>query len=980
MDFSFNRYNEINMPNIYLAFPNKKLICKLNAKNRKSSLCVIGKSSFTFTIYQYFGKTKNKGFDEITMGKYIYVDNTGWFRITDIIKNDDGLNPSLEITAYDLAIELGQTDLTSFGSMGTEEDTQGGLDRYALFDESDPNHSIAHIFMNKNPGWTFKYIDPDITKERRSFNNDCVSSYEFMTGDVAEAFECIFIFDDDRSICAYKVENFGKDTSIVLSYRNLIKKISVKWNEDDVKTVLHVTGGNDETGTALSIASVNPGGNGYISNFSYFYKDMSEELQSRLKSYYETMDNNKALITTALSQLKSLYDELSDLNHKMPADEDSTDWTQYGLAGLKAKSSQYKENMSVLTDAKNDPTAEQMYAKYNALWNAVNQEINVRESQIISKETQITAKMAEAKSYVVDIQQFLGNDLYLELQPYVREDTFCDSSYITTNIMTDSEILEMKQSLYNHGVNQLSRVCYPQFDMTVDSVNFPVIFKYKEWTDQLKLGDILTIKYSDDIAIKARLLKMELNWEDFTDFSLTISSKTSIDDGYFEFQELKEMVDKTSTSLDFKTSGWNGAAQQATDAYYTSRKEFLDLSLQQIISNGKNQEVQIDTSGILLQKKIDEKYAPEKLWLTNRQILLFEEPDGTNLKDPKVAIGKVFLTHNGQVKSYYGVAADVIYGRLIWGESLIVQNKNNTMTMDDQGFIAKSTNGFRVQINPDDPSNIFNISKDGQKLLFIDAAKSKLIFKGRAEIDEGLIGGWTITNNRLYSGNVGMSSDTTNGAVSFWAGNANPALSPFRVTNQGKVYASNVEITGGTLNINSNFIVDSSGSVTCKNLTATGGAITGMSLNINNNFVVEKDGTMTARRGYFEGKISGATEIEVGAFSADEEYCSMGDFFVYSGDRRNQFSSGNEKVGMMSNASGAQQAWLWAGSASEPYPFCVTGEGKVSINAIANTSHWKGYSLDQALDYIWTNSDDCGLIDLAHRINSVENRLDNMEM
>lgn len=981
MNFSFNSYNKVNMPHVFLAYPNRKIICELNAKKRKSSLCAVGVSSFTFTVYQYSNKIKNKGFDEISIGKYIYVDNTGWFRITSIKKDDDGFNPSLEITSYDLSIELGQTYLTSFGSMGTATDSQGGLDRYALYDESDHNHSIVHIFMNKNPGWIFKYIDPEITKERRSFNNDSIASYEFLTGDVSETFECIFTFNgNDRSICAYKTGNFGKGTSIVLSYNNLVKSISIKWNEDDIKTVLHVTGGNDETGTALSIAAVNPGGNGYISNFSYFYKDMSENLQDKLKSYYKTMDNNKMLITTALSQLKILFDELSDLNHKLPQDESSTDWTQYGLVGLKAKSDQYKENMSVFTDSKDDPVAEQMYSDYNALWNAVNNEIKVRERQIEIKESQISDKQKEANSYVVDIQQVLGKDLYIELQSYIREDTFCDSSYITTDIMSDSEILEMKQSLYDHGMEQLSHVCYPQFDMSVESVNFPVIFKYKQWTQQLNLGDIITIKYSDDISIKARLLKMELNWDDFTDFTLTFSSKTSIDDGFFEFEEMKSLVDKTSTSLDFKTSGWNGAAHQATDAYYTSRKEFLDLSLQQIISNGKNQEVQIDTSGILLQKKLDnEKYAPEKLWLTNRQILLFEEPDGTNLKDPKVAIGKVFLTVDGQVKTYYGVAADVIYGRLLWGESLIIQNKNNSITMDDQGFIAKSTNGFRVQINPDDPNNIFNISKDDQKLLFIDAVKSKLIFKGRAEIDEGLIGGWTITTNKLYSGNVGMSSDISSGSISFWAGNSTPTLSPFRVTNQGKVYASNIDITGGTLNINSNFIVDTSGSVTCKNLTATGGAISGVSLNINNNFVVDKNGTMTARRGNFEGKISGATEIEVGVLWADEEYCGLGDFFVYSGDRRNQFSSGNEKVGMMSNAAGAQQAWLWAGSASEPYPFCVTGEGKVSIQEIANTTHWKGYSLNRALDYIWTNGDDCGLLDLAQRINRVENKIDNME-
>ncbi len=228
---------------------------------------------------------------------------------------------------------------------------------------------------------------------------------------------------------------------------------------------------------------------------------------------------------------------------------------------------------------------------------------------------------------------------------------------------------------------------------------------------------------------------------------------------------------------------WNGASQQATSAYYATMKEFMDLSTQQIQSNATNQEVTIDSTGILLRKYLpdENKFAPEKLWITNRQILMFEEPDGTNLKDPKVAIGKVYVDKNGVVTSYYGIAAEYCYGKLIFGESLTIQNKNNTMTVDENGLVLNATNGFRIQMNPDDPANILNISKNGAKLFYIDANTGKLVFKGRSEIDEGYIANWTISTNRLYSGNVGMSSDATAGAIAYWAGNAISTSAPFWV-------------------------------------------------------------------------------------------------------------------------------------------------------------------------------------------------------
>ena len=351
MNFPFNSYDQVNTPRVFLSYPNKKLICCLNAKKVDTPLKISGFSSVTFKIYKYKNTEENKGYDDISIGKYVYVDNIGWFRITDMEETNDSINPYREITCYDLSKELTQTLLTSFGSMGTDTDEQGGLDRYALYDYNDQSHSIAHIFMNANPGWTFKFIDPEISTNHRSFNNDSVTSYEFLTTDVSKAFDCVFIFDgNDRTVSAYKPENLGKEVPFVMSFWNLIKELNIKWSESDIKTVFHVSGGTDATGTALSIAAVNPDGNDTISNFSYFYKDMSAELVAKLKEYSQLRENSYGLIAIALSQLKVLQDKLATLNTHYPADQSSTDWTQYGLIQLKAKSAEYKQKFSAISD------------------------------------------------------------------------------------------------------------------------------------------------------------------------------------------------------------------------------------------------------------------------------------------------------------------------------------------------------------------------------------------------------------------------------------------------------------------------------------------------------------------------------------------------------------------------------------------------------------------------------------------------------
>lgn len=921
MHISFNAYNEANKPRVFLAKPNRKFIAgtNLNIKDLNTEDRV-GIPSISFKIYKYSNNRENDGYNDIDVDKYIWFENIGWYRITDIDETDDGDNPFKEINAYDLATELKNTILTSFGSLGREDDEQGGLDRYALYDASDQAHSIAHIFMAKNPTWKFKHIDDTISKNHRSFDVDSATSYEFLVKNVAEAFECVFVFDsNDRTVSAYKVENWGDKIPLTLSLYNLIKEFKVSWADNDMRTVLHVSGGNDATGTALSIASVNPDGNDAISNFSYFYDVMSAELKAKLKEYYQLREARDGLVTTAISQLKVLQVELATLNSHEPSTQTSIIWSEYGLTQLKAKSAEYLNNITTASDGNMaDPVVKQQYDAYADLYKEVNDEIVVRQTQITAKEAEVTAKKAEISSYVISMQEILGDELFNELQPYIIEDVLCDDSFIATDAMSDNEILEMKQALYEYGFEELNKICYPRFNMTIDSVNFPILKKYQEEVSRLKIGDILQIRMSDDNIIEARLLKMNLDWEDFNNFSLTFSSRTSLTDGFFDITEIGKMAQSTKSTLDHRKSGYSGVTKQANQAYFTTQKEFLDLSMQQIVSNGVNQEVIIDETGIMLQKylPLDGKYAPEKMRISNRQIVLYEEEDGTNLKNPKLAIGKVYVTKNGVTTSYYGISSEVLYGRLIVGESLIIQNKNNTFTIDENGLVSQSTNGFKVQINPDDPSNILNISKNGTRLFYIDANTGKLVFKGRAEIDDGYIANWTITQNKLYSGGVGMSPDTAANAVSFWAGNETPTSAPFRVLNNGYLFASNANIAGI--------------------ITATSGTIGG--------WTIGTQGLTGNATTYIMG---GRLNIGNGLLVANYNEVYIGDF-VTTYTNRALFMSTDQYSGMSASTASDRFA-LWGGyhggsySEISNYVFAVDGvKAYVKDLRVTGDSWWGG--------------------------------------
>lgn len=92
----------------------------------------------------------------------------------------------------------------------------------------------------------------------------------------------------------------------------------------------------------------------------------------------------------------------------------------------------------------------------------------------------------------------------------------------------------------------------------------------------------------------------------------------------------------------------------------------------------------------------------------------------------------------------------------------------------------------------------------------------------------------------LYANGAVISGDITvkSGEISIQNDNGSKV---FKVDREGNLYADSAtikgDIIGGSMNINNNFIVNSNGSVTANNITATGGTIAGFTIN-NSGFMV----------------------------------------------------------------------------------------------------------------------------------------------
>lgn len=203
-------------------------------------------------------------------------------------------------------------------------------------------------------------------------------------------------------------------------------------------------------------------------------------------------------------------------------------------------------------------------------------------------------------------------------------------------------------------------------------------------------------------------------------------------------------------------------------------------------------------------------------------------------------------------------------------------------------------------------SSVGMASGTGTSIVFWAGNKTQSSAPFRVQADgtvyatSGQVGGWYIGTDYIgnkdakASSTVGMASGTDTNVV-FWAGGAQ-ASAPFRVQADGKVYASNLEIVGGSIKISDKFKVTSDGAVTATDLAISGGSIT-----LGSNFSVTSDGTLTAQAGTVGGWYIGSNYIG-NANTKDGSTIGMA------------IGSNNDKV-------------FWAGGAGRNAKFYVEADG-----------------------------------------------------
>lgn len=707
-NFNYNVLNQVERPELFLANPNQSIIgCLKQNTELVFDLYLNNISKMSFRYYKYIDGIENPFYGKIENLMTILAVGISWFQVTSVDEQNDGGNPYLEIECSSLENEFTTKRLTSFGQLGSSDDWDGGLDLYKLYDITNTSKSIMHIVLAQLPSWSIGTIDSTINNGWRSFTDDDIDAYSFLTGSVSETYDCIFIFDTfSKTVSAYSLDSLNNHTGIILSYRNLIKNVNFKSNANDIRTRMAVYGGDDRGNGNLNIIPCNATGTSIIENYDYYIDKMSSGLQSAYNSYKNAYNTNSSKLSSVLNTLGTLYDELNSLEYKSPT-IDSEDWSQYGLAHLLEFQDKYS---TIMSESLSNST---VYAQNRTKYNAITAQVNIRKQEVATKQSQINAQIALRDSYVVRLEHYLTLDQRKELSRLAHDTTFTDSSFIATTEMTDKEILEMQNSLKALGEKKLNRICKPQYTLEVDVADYMNISEFKAFTGKIQLGSILTVDYDEKglgrYNVNSRVLHIHINFDNLDDFKLTFSSKNNLD-GIFALDELQEQANATSSSLAIGSSSWTNIKNNNNEVTMFISSA-LNAAKNKIV-NSENQSVTFGEYGLQIKQFNRETggFDPKQIWMANGMIAF--SSDG--FETVRMALGETEL--NG-VK-YYGIVADALVGKLIIGNSLFMQNGDATMTFASDGLTV-TNNINTIKIDPTN-TNLFQILKGSTKVLYFD--------------------------------------------------------------------------------------------------------------------------------------------------------------------------------------------------------------------------------------------------------------------
>ena len=612
--------------------------------------------------------------------RLIFVDDIGYFMITNIEDGFDGHNHYKDVTAKSVDAEIGMK-MVPFIDNGTY--------RFST-DETGTNKGMLETIVETLPLWTIEHVDDVVAERWRTFEDvdTSLNCLAFMLQNMQDAYECLFIYNIvTRTISVYDQANYVRQTNIHITKEDLINSLDITENADDLFTAVSVIGDGNVT-----IAAINPLGTNVIYDFTYYLSWMSDSLSAKVVAWQNAIEAERESYYNLNLGYFNKMTEASNL--EMEIEKLDTQITMYN----RCRNNIVAENSTDLVGSYNEAIAEaggeqitiqdSIEETLAVIDNLIAEcESNKENNQAILETRQAELEAVKAQVDAVreklKITSYFTEEEYTELCHYIFEGSYSDDYVVITDIMSYDDKFAQMKILYDRAMSQLQRASQPTQEFSVDVENFIFIKEFEAWSEQLETGCLINVELDVNDIAALFLSNMTINYDDHT-LKMTFGNRFNKFDPKSLYDDVLGKITKSANTLAYIKEILypikSGEFNSMKEALQTSR----NLTMGQALAS-TGEEVVIDGSGYTGRRMLEDgTYDRKQVKLTGRSLVFTDDA----WESCKVALGELLF---GDGSSAYGINAEVVIGDVILGNNLrILDNNGNDLLTVVDGKIAAS--------------------------------------------------------------------------------------------------------------------------------------------------------------------------------------------------------------------------------------------------------------------------------------------------
>lgn len=435
------------------------------------------------------------------------------------------------------------------------------------------------------------------------------------------------------------------------------------------------------------------------------HSQMDENNQYLTKSVKITTDvieSTEKYIEQKITRMTNRADEIKDkqiTSIKLAEDKFKEQLGYYSLTELNNLKKEFEACRDIAVDGFTDESVDVQYNnselknKYVNFYSGrivdIQNEIKTRESQIeavnaiynTEKSTGEIQDIVNSVKAELDLENYLGEELYMLWYSYRREDDYSNDNYSSTGL-DDVTLIKRATELVEAAQKELYKAGNLQYSLSATMGNLLALDEFKPIKDKFEVGNFIKVGI-DDKVYSLRLMSYETDFDSIQDMSVEFSTVEKVYTGYSDVQSVldssrsmatsyssvKDQVDKskktTDTVNDWSDNGING-----------DNTQFVNSSEQTIL---------INKNGILGRSYDDQldEFSLKQFKLVNNG--MYFTKDGW--QSIETGIGRfTYRDINGNLVEDYGIIAKTVVGNLIIGKELQIYNEDKSIVIDENGL------------------------------------------------------------------------------------------------------------------------------------------------------------------------------------------------------------------------------------------------------------------------------------------------------